>query len=672
MRNINKKINHNDEIFLQRVIGFIIRGNTRCEDLESILGVTRQTIYSHLTSLGLSFSFLRDEYVRDPVNFLIRFNMNPNMKLISDPEKCSDQTDKQYINLSPLNSKNPGQKHLNTSGGSLHKKNGTPNPLIDSQKDPSGGVEAVGKDKVRVMDLVDRCPKPLQPILEMLIGDYKAATDIKEKTKIFEAILKYSKQFDPMVDGVDGGWKDKRYIRPELAPKQLYLMSEIDEHLITFVEGARRTRKTSTVFRWDFEHGMDLFNSGKLKSKTIFIAAQGGVTRTILDDMLDSQFHKDIKDWVKYRTAMRVEYYNGHELQSRNTVTSDVKGQDADVIIVDETDQVFLKTPKVIADLVATALTNNMKIVFMANRPEGKELGSFRNFTNIFTSPTFWMSEMKLSKEKAQGVLSKISYVTLEQSDIPEMQTEEFSEKRSLVGGIQAVCMSKEYADSQMGNKEPIQGVSFPQSKLQSGYDNYNWFINEILKSSKPEYKVLGIDPSGGDHPTGFSLWGLFKHNVFEIHSRQIEGEQNLDDDYIKATARDIALQNNVDLVVCESNSGGKKLVFWLKSCGINAVNDNIEGEESGHGHTDFIKVARTYMNNDKWFCNSQLIMKQLSAYRPHESKKTESKGDVADAGLLAINKLSERDVSNQRDMNNADNFGYSGSMGNSDDCIFM
>jgi hypothetical protein len=264
--------------------------------------------------------------------------------------------------------------------------------------------------------------------------------------------------------------------------------------------------------------------------------------------------------------------------------------------------------------------------------------------------------------------------VTLEQKDIPEMSGEEFNDKKAIVKAIQSVCVNQEYADSQMGDKEPVQGMSFPVVNLKYGRNQYQDFIKNILGSRTPKMIVMGIDPSGGDHPTGITIWGYYQKSVFEIFSMEIDGPENMDDDFIKSKILELKLEHRVEFIVCESNSGGKKLVNYLRANGCDAINDNIRGEETGYGHTDFIKNARNFMIQNKFFFYSNALERQLVRYRPHESKDTKRKGDMADACLLALMLIFNKNKQDLQDRNAAiESSGYSNPEGNgTDDDFYM
>ena len=243
----------------------------------------------------------------------------------------------------------------------------------------------------------------------------------------------------------------------------------------------------------------------------------------------------------------------------------------------------------------------------------------------------------------AKKVMGLTYFITMEQSDIPEMQTEEFDVKRTLVAGIQTVCVNKEYAESQMGNKDPITGAIFPQKKLEYASINYLSFINNVLKGFPPFRSVLSVDPSGGDHPTGISIWGDFHGNMYEIFSQKITGVDNLDDDYIRDLCLELAIRYKVKIIVCESNSGGKKLIHWLNKrleSTVKCINQNFESEEHGRGPMDFVKVVRRYLNSEHLFIMSAEVESQLGWYKPHKSSDPKHKGDVADAAIHAIWRL--------------------------------
>ena len=250
-----------------------------------------------------------------------------------------------------------------------------------------------------IEDLVSNFPPFSQNVARVMVKEY-----YREPTpQKFKEIMKSLNDLDVLVPptGNFGGLNPSEiaYIRPtNLAPVQHLVMRIIDENMITLIEGARRTRKTATVLRWDFEYARELFFDKNVKhSKTIFIASQGHLAEAIHQDFIASEFSEDLKLHIKDHSAKKTLFYNGHRIDVRNTVPTDVKGSDTYVLIVDETDQVFLNNPKVIADAVACALTHDLHVIFMANRPEGEDIAQFRRFTRIFQTEDFWVKEMGCS-----------------------------------------------------------------------------------------------------------------------------------------------------------------------------------------------------------------------------------------------------------------------------------
>ncbi|MHA1897414.1 MAG: hypothetical protein ACTSU2_08485, partial [Promethearchaeota archaeon] len=500
-----------------------------------------------------------------------------------------------------------------------------PKKLMSCKKyDPNSEI----KDEFDLM--ISRSPDTIKPFIQDLIDDWKATTDPKVKNSLFKTLMTYTEKLGLLMENSDagGGWRSIPYVRPPLADKQYEMMDALDNYSIIFVEGDRRTRKTSTFYRWDFEYGLSLANNGFDKTKTIFIAGSGKLAEAIIDDMVNSEYHKDIKKHVSKTVKKEIQYFNGHKLSVRNTTTSDTKGQDSHVVCVDEADEVFRNNPKVIADLAATALTHDIKVVFLANRPKGEDLASFRSLTEVFYSEQFWVEQMGLSEEDAKKVMGMIKYVKMDMKDIPEMNTEEFKPKKNLVAGIQRVTMGSEYYQSQLEGKDPIAGVNFLPENLSRAYNNYSIFVDRVLKGRYPEYVIVGVDPSGGDHPTGISVLGYLQGFVYEIESFQIEGKENLDTDYIRKTILGKYRQYSANIVVCESNSGGKRLVNWLTNNGCTAINYNID--KFGATHTDLINLMRFLLQKGRIFLKNPILKDQLKRYNPKKSRSTALKGDLA------------------------------------------
>lgn len=500
-----------------------------------------------------------------------------------------------------------------------------------------------------VTNLTKKFPLFARPAAKVMIADYFNEPTVAK----WKGLIATMKDLDILNDlgNVSNNPAEMAYIRPNnLADIQNLVIHILNEYQIIFIEGARRTRKTSTVWRWAFEYARELYFKGHKFTKTLYLASQGPVAEAIHQDMVNDKYLEDIRAHIKDHSARKSLFHFGYKFEVRNTVDRDVKGTNTFVLLIDETDKVYIENPKVIADAVPTALTHDLKLVFMANRPEGGDLAAFRRFTNMFRNKRFWMKEMGLSEKDAEAVLGTMYYITMEQSDLPEMQTPEFSKKRSIVEGIQTICVNKEYAMSQMGNKDPESGMSFSQKFIEKAVETYDQFIIEDLAGRTPYKKVLGIDTSGGEHPTGLSVWGDYHGTFYELGSHQIEGSANLDIDFVYQTALEWSIEYDVDIVVIESNSGGKRLKVWLDKrlrSTVKVMNQNIEGDETGRGPTDFMNVFRKYLNDSRIKIKTGMMEAQLGSYSPHTSKDTKHKGDIADAGLHAVWRLDIERVRN-------------------------
>ena len=667
------KKNYNPEKIINLLIAFLVQGKESMRDFCKELDLSQQALSYHLRQMNTSFVEIANLFDRDPnrtlllIQKLIQNYNDPKRKkhngtkiifdkcislkeMFEDPQICKVENQDDDSDL--LNTQDQEPTDLNTpqSDCSQTRLGGLANakkpPVVNLTK--MGGSKKSGTNtgalSINHEEILGKAPSHLKSLVSSLLDAYDEA-DAKTKVQLFGTLMKYLKEVDQVKTG-EGleGWRSLSYVRPKnLAPKQIEVMRLCDEKMCVFVEGARRTRKSTTITRWDFEHALNMAWDGKLRSKTIYMASTAKMAGQIMIDMRVSPYSADIHEFIAQETQERSVYKFGHIFQVSAPDTGSVKGGDTDVVIIDEADVVYAHNPKAIADLVVTALTNNLKIIFMANRPDGEEFTAFQQFTSIFTDIKYWTNTMNLPIEEAQKVLDQIAYVRMEQSDMPEMKGEEFNTKKNLLMGIQAQCVSKEYADSQLGDKTPISGVTFSAEHLRNAKYNYKEFMENDYRQCEKYERILAIDPSGGTHPTGVSVWEYCinaysqKWHITCLFAKQFEGEINKNDNALYAEYLLIIGSYGVSDIICESNSGGNKLVHRLVSDGYPATSFNIrDGDRTMFGPDDFIKAFRSYLYEGAIHYESDQLHNQLGSYSPHTSKGTKTKGDIADSSLLA------------------------------------
>lgn len=670
------------EKLLYQMRGFFVSNQFDFNDFCKLSECSQQTISYHLKKLNTSFKELASLFKANPdlcLNVMTELEQNyrtnktnniVTTKLVINQESILPKVDHIIESMKNSNSNsdpdpdnqspklevadakdlNRGDSPKKKTGGGQFEKSTPLNFLKNKQSD---GV------KIDRKPLLDMAPIHLKDILSGLLDAYDEA-DAKTKASLFGQIMNYTQKMEQTKGmGELESWRVQKYFRPSnIAPKQIEMIDAMERHIITFIVGDRRARKTSSFYRWDFEHGLDMAHEGKTRSKTIFVAATDANTERIHNDIVGSPYANDIHEFIAHTSRRYTQFNFGHEFIITAPSDKQVKGMDSDVVCFDEVDNLFIDHGKMIADAVATALTNNIKIVFLSNRPKLENVGAFKVFTDMFRSVDYWVNKMNITKEEAETILSQICYMEIGLDEFPENQTEEFKVKHTIVKALQSELVSDDYAESQLGGKEVAGNTSFPANLLIWSMENYQYYITQILRKRSLNTIVMGYDPSGGEHPTGISVWGFLfdpleeRYYIHEIHSEEIKGDLNKDGEYVFQRALEVIITFNVQMVVSESNSGGKRFIWRLQNMGYNADILNIkDGERTMYGHVDFIDTFRNYLYDKALFIKSKDLKTQLSRYSPKTSKGTTYKGDLADAALLAVFKIHEMYGSDVEDL---------------------
>ena len=518
------------------------------------------------------------------------------------------------------------------------------------------------EDKSEMDLLVSQAPKNVQPLVKKMGAEFYKDANVKT----FNAIMSYLEKVDQLkveqnmlTDGQVGSNKAFYERAPKLTKKQNLIIDALRSKKVVFVEGARRSGKSVSIWTFICEFLAE-------EKRTALFLASGGK----LAEQLHNQFWFNTKvdqgvmrKWIMqgrgYHSSRKTTFPNGSEFLVRNTKNTDITGLSGSIIWIDEFDKVLVNNPQAIADAVAIALDrDDIKLIFSANRPKGEDLGAFNMFRDLFNSEAFW-DKKNLSREALDVLFNSVGYFTLEAIDAPFSYKAEVDDidghvRFVLVEAIQEITMGEEYTKSQLGNEDPSTGVVFSDGYLSNAMVLYDQVLAQMINSTR-NARIMGLDPSDGGHPFGMGVFDVYigerghdadsaTHKIIENMSKQYSGEQNKDDDFIFNDLLQLGVEKRISHLVCESNSGGMKLSLKLKKhwkdrfgLKVDVIMQNYGKEEDGRGHQAFINNMRKYLIRTQFFFKNLQIKSQLARYNPNISKGTARKGDIADMTIHVV-----------------------------------
>lgn len=520
------------------------------------------------------------------------------------------------------------------SQGSL-PKNKTPAAAAATTPGPAAAPQQPSIDIPTIIRDAISNGKDIPPSIFYLIAAEKFAQN--PSPQWFAVLMNYTKDKDKLAAATSTAAPIINYQRPidKLAPKQIEVLNLLWLKRMVFIEGARRTRKSTTGWQFLCEYLTEAVR------KCLFVGANENSAIALHEDRYYGSpkapwIFEQNKELISYHVATKSIFKNGSEFIVRNTKSSGSKGLSGDVIMCDETDQIMIQNPKTIADIVAVAIDRpDMKIIFMANRPDGEHIAIFQQFRKIFHDFTYW-TKSGYSEAKVREILDAIAFITLEPKDIPETygNLEDPPVNVAIAGAIQRELMGEEYMGSQLGNKEPISGVTFPNAAR--CVENFKAFQTNFERMGGiSRFNVLVVDP-GHDHPVGYSVWGVWRGVIFEHESGDFEGK-NVTEDFLKNFFADLARDYNCLYIVLESNSGGKWWGDDWERMGFIVVYQNYGANTSINSQSEFIHTARKYMANNRLVFFNEKLLKQMQLYNIKAGRDTKHKGDIADTCIHVI-----------------------------------
>jgi hypothetical protein len=538
---------------------------------------------------------------------------------------------------------------------------------VKNEKEEAAILRSIDED---IDALVAQVPDLYKRILRTMLEDFHA----KPSSSKFNAVEKFilskieSKQVEQTNSQQQGNYRRPFHRPDKLTDFQKWMLLQFHTHKIIFLIGPRRTAKT--VLCWIFIH--EYLHAEPMR-KAIFIGATESSSMEIVNDRWYDKLLSGPPEEQKFNSyigeyqAKKIVHPNGSKFSVRNSKTSGSKGLDAEIVQIDEFDQVLIDNPRVVADAVATALSHpNMKLIFTANQPLGEDMGVFDAFRNIFEDPMYWKRKYKdIPDAMIQEIIDDIFFYELTPEHAPFSYGKDTrTGNYYMVHAIQSESMGGRYADSQLGNKKDETGVHFPRYIMEPAMEGYDDFC-ERMGYDEPDDSVLAFDPTGGEHSMGISAFGLWRTQMFEYDTRELLGKIVLDDAKVVGICMEMIRQFRIKCVVGESNSGGLKILdmirdrvklgqlhgeyMWIKDPDKDIFAQNFGKDENNTGHIAFIKVARGYFLGRNIFLMTEKILTELGRYNPKKSRSEKDKGNIADSTLHAIWRLYQRILEGQK-----------------------
>lgn len=427
------------------------------------------------------------------------------------------------------------------------------------------------------------------------------------------------------------------YQRPTwLAKKQNYIVNAVMEHKNYLIHGDRQTGKDSSIAVGKFESLI----TKKRDHPLYFMASSQPTARSIMAKIIAEELFSYIKPHIHTATRdnIKIKCQEGglNEIKIIATTEEAVKGITGE-LWVDDIDTI-IKAHKEYVLTKAVAITrSNPDISF------------------VFTSNMGKGAYIKLLKTWEKAVWKKhVEIIELKRDDVQHIDIE----KDAFLFATMEALSGKDEAEAQLNNVYNKTGDSFDVDSVIEAYETYDLFMTTRLNSINHYETVMGIDPSGTNHPFGWWIARKGKDGVHDNYVWEVAGgEIQLGDPTITEREQRIKTNNknleiwtfdkmvsyykmqmrnhHVTKLLCESNSSGFSLMSALKDfCNKNNILmlfRNFEGSNKPNSHANKTMAVRYLLDNRLMVFNCEELYNELFNYDP-SSGKTELKGDVADA----------------------------------------
>ena len=418
--------------------------------------------------------------------------------------------------------------------------------------------------------------------------------------------------------------------------KQHQLVDAIVNPIYKFIfcEGVQRVGKSTGVMAGLHEYTLK-YPDQKLQFD--LMCGKGDQARMILRNLMnDPIILRQNNKLLRTITNDYILWWNGTRLDAHETTIADVKGGDSVISWVDEFDVAMKKNPDAVSTLfLMQRAVKNMKIIMTANM----DTGAYLMFQDL-------MKKESLKRDD-------ICFISMYTKDAPHLMQ---SDNDELLSKVTDTLSGKAFTERRFQNIHSGSGDTFDVVALNDSFDIYETFLmtqgldinNPIQMAQKSDYVILAIDPSGGGHPFGWYVGGVFNRYLFEIKSGMFQmgtddHGQNWTPDRVNMFFYKMVKELNVACVVLESNTYGPALGIYLEQRGIKVEYQNFGAEGKANDRENFISVTRA-IYADHVIANRNIELKpQMVLYDPSEKEKNKKnrKGDLADAHIHFIWKAS-------------------------------
>lgn len=429
-----------------------------------------------------------------------------------------------------------------------------------------------------------------------------------------------------------------RYTRPpELSKKQHHIIDELllDDYTVALLVGDRRVGKSTILTLFNHEY---IISRHPVRTRIEFAAAKGGNKSggavRLVDDMFNDPLIHDINQrMIKATTARRYVWFNDSTLNVHDLTTGDIKGAGSEVIEVDEFDESIRINPRAIMNAMMIIRDKpNAKIVLAANMGEA----AFQSFKKLLEDARF---------------MGRTKVLTLEKHEVPHIAK---AGNDDLLAAMSDALVDPEFTAAQLDNKPSTTGQYFNVDALHKAFETYDEWIDN--NRPKPELTVLGIDPGGTGHPTGYYVWSVWRDHVYEEESGEIYGIDPRTGEKWNLVKKlsflaELARSYGADIVL-ESNTGGTDWAMeWETNFGLNGhVHlSNFGPDGAPNARDSYIHDLNLMLEGGRAHVKSQLFKNKATIYNPASRMRdgssaaaAKAKGDIVDAAMHGLHLIKQ------------------------------
>lgn len=437
----------------------------------------------------------------------------------------------------------------------------------------------------------------------------------------------------------------ERYIykRPEwLYPHQEKMLTMMHDGNIMVVGSRQTTGKTTAAFVGAYEQCYE-----NDRFIVWYITASKDLSKELLaKTQMDEKLYNIYKDNTKMFLRESVIFRNNSRIIIRPCKLSALQGITGGVIYIDELDKILREKEtrdafaSVLPVVIMYLINNEGHIWITCNQAAANQAGGleFEYFKTILMKFGKFFPICNITENNELIIMNDFDI------EIPDNQIDRTIFMKDFIYELQKAIAGEEFAAAQMRN------VYLDRTGIWSKQDLLNAFIRfeerEVPKWDLIIKAVIGIDP-GIVHGTGIvvvlrdmngEVWVVFAKKRYgtEIH-----------EDQFKQMIIDLYEEYNVDVIKCESNSGGLEWIYHWRNAGYNALATNFGTANEATGmvtnasktierhHKE--RVLKSLLEDKKiHIIKNETLFQEFSLYNPYENK-VKGKGDIVDALLHAV-----------------------------------